>query len=267
MLHDLFLTEILPTLPFNWQIHTLYIGRWWTMAICEDPWGERCAGLAHTPTIEQMDAQQEFDFGHNIICCQTPIQLANLFATNNPVCNTIALAVLNALLAPMVESLPRLDALEWLLTNCWQQKTAVVGYLPFHSHLQNVAASLEILAETPAKQEFYLHEAPCVLPQANIVVISGTALVNNQLDELLFWIRSQAKVMLFGSTTPLTPALLNSGIDIVASSVVTNIPQAYEAVVSGKRLQAMPGVRCVALENELDTLPQQLWQPQWQNHR
>lgn len=262
MLHNIFLTEILPTLPFNWQVHSLYIGRIWTIAICEDPWGERCAGLVASPTEDELISQHEFDFGHNLIHCQTPIQLANLLATSDPVCNTVGLAILKALLVPMVESLPSLDAHEWLLEACWEKKTAIVGQLPLQSHLQGVAQTLHILNEAPQQNEHHLHEAPCLLPQADVVAISSTALVQGRLDELLFWIRSSAKVMLFGSSTPLVPSLLSRGIDIVASTIVTDIPQAYEAVVLGKSYQTVPGVRSAALENELETLPQQLWQPQ-----
>lgn len=262
MLHEIFLTETLPTLPFNWNIHSLYIGQHWTMVICEDPWGERCAGIANSPTYDQMIIQREFDFGHNHIDCQTPIQLANLFATHEPVCNVIGLAILNALLAPMVESLPAVEMQEWMLMACWGQKTAVVGRLPFLPHLQSVVEQICVLDEAPQGDDHHLHEAPCLLPQANVVAIDGTTLVNNKLDELLFWIRSESQVLLFGASTPLLPSLLNRGVDAVASTVVTDIAKAYEAVVDGRHYQTVPGVRWVALENEWETLPQQLWQPQ-----
>ena len=75
-------------------------------------------------------------------------------------------------------------------------------------------------------------EASSVVPDADVVLITGTTLLNNTLENLLVLCRPQARVVLVGPTVGLVPdAFLRRGVDVLGGVRVT-APDAFLDVLT-----------------------------------
>jgi uncharacterized protein len=114
-------------------------------------------------------------------------------------------------------------------------KTVVVGaFVPFLKELKRRRLSYLVLEQDPAtlkadEMPFFrpAETARAVVPEADVLLITGTTLLNDTLEDLLAWARPRARVTLVGPTVGLFPdAFLRRGADILGSVRVTR-PDAF----------------------------------------
>jgi len=92
--------------------------------------------------------------------------------------------------------------------------------------------------------------APQIIPQADIVAITATTLINRTFDSLLVLCRPDAKVLLLGPSTPLSPILFEHGLDVLSGSVVEDIDAILPLIRQGATFKQMRphGVHLVTME-------------------
>jgi uncharacterized protein (DUF4213/DUF364 family) len=86
-----------------------------------------------------------------------------------------------------------------------------------------------------------------VLPQADVVALTGTALVNHTFEELVGLCRPDAFVILLGGSAPLTPVLFECRVDAVSGTRVVDVPAALQAVGQGATFPQIPGKRLLTM--------------------
>jgi len=110
-------------------------------------------------------------------------------------------------------------------------RVAVVGaFVPFLKELKRRGQPFWVLEQDPATLKadelpFFrpAEQAPAVLPQADVVLITGSTLVNNTLEELLALAAPQARVTIVGPTVGMLPdAFLARGADVLGCIRVTD---------------------------------------------
>lgn len=143
----------------------------------------------------------------------------------------VGVATLNALAElcwerrphPLVELRSRVDAFD---ANQFRpgDRTVVVGaFVPFLKELKRRGLPFLVLEKDPdtLKPEelpFYrpAEEARTVVPEADVLLITGTTLLNDTLEDLLSWARPDTRVTVVGPTVGLLPdAFLKRGADIL----------------------------------------------------
>ena len=116
----------------------------------------------------------------------------------------------------------------------------VVGaFVPFVKSLKRARQRFTVLEIDPGtlKPDELPHFRPAdqagdVLPSADVVLITGTTLVNDTLEHLLALCRPQARVVLVGPTVSLLPdAFLRRGVDVLGGIRVT-VPDAFLDVLA-----------------------------------
>jgi uncharacterized protein (DUF4213/DUF364 family) len=90
--------------------------------------------------------------------------------------------------------------------------------------------------------------APEIIPQADVVAITGMTLVNGTFESLAALARPEAYVLLLGATTPLAPVLFEYGIDALSGTILFDIPAALMAVSQGANFRQIPGKRLVTMQ-------------------
>jgi hypothetical protein len=245
---SLILEHMLTTLPDNWQTHALYIGHNWTLSVVQDQRGRRQAGLAATPSSDYIAAQTQFQSGINPLSPAPALPLARHILSNNPVEAAVGLATLNALLQPHPARLAALDAADWLVAHGRERNVALVGHFPFIEALKPLVAQLWVLELSPQPGDYSADEAPRLIPQADVVAITSSTLINHTLDDLLALGRPEAKIMLLGSSTPLTPVLFEFGIDLLSGVQVVDIEAVLASVSNNVNFQRMKGVCRVTMQ-------------------
>lgn len=241
------LDSLLERLPTNWRVDRLYIGYNWTMAIVQDQTGQQRAGLATTPLADEIAGQSSFQPGDNAPPTSDAVGLARLANSFQPVEAAIGLATINALLQPDPTLIQDIDAADWLTEHGRQRRVALVGRFPFIDELRPVVAHLWVLELTPQPGEYGADQAPQIIPQADVVAITSSTLVNHTLDELLRLARPEAKVMLLGPSTPLTPLLFDYGVDLLSGVEVVDIEATLTSVIQGVTFRRMEGIRRVTM--------------------
>ncbi len=109
-------------------------------------------------------------------------------------------------------------------------RVVIVGaFVPFLRALKRQDVNYLVLENDPATLKadelpFFrpAEQAPAILPTADVVLITGTALVNDTLGGLLRLLRPQTRVTLVGPSVSLLPdAFLRRGVDVLGGVRIT----------------------------------------------
>jgi uncharacterized protein (DUF4213/DUF364 family) len=176
-------------------------------------------------------------------------EIANYAASPVPLRRAVGVATLNALSAltvarhgtPGGELRPGLDALEAAEVAPDDRVTMVGTFIPFIKALKGRVASLQIVDKHP--EALKLEERPLwvepgrvadALDRATIAIISGSALVEGGIDELLARSSECRKVILAGPTaSPWPPTFFQYGVDILGGIRVRDAAHLLAIVSEG----------------------------------
>jgi uncharacterized protein (DUF4213/DUF364 family) len=103
------------------------------------------------------------------------------------------------------------------------------------------------LAVTGNRLRTEAEAAADLIPQAEVVAITGSTLVNHTLDDLLALCRRGVEVMVLGPTTPLSPILFEHGATLISGTLVTDEALALRAIAQGAAFRQVGGVRLLTM--------------------
>jgi uncharacterized protein (DUF4213/DUF364 family) len=124
------------------------------------------------------------------------------------------------------------NAYEILLEQGRGKNVAIVGHFPFISMLKESAKNLWVIEKRPVKGDLPEDAAEEILPQCDVVGITGTAFINHTLEGLLVQCKGSF-ISLVGPTTPLTPILFDYGIDVISGSKVVEPREVIRFISQG----------------------------------
>jgi uncharacterized protein (DUF4213/DUF364 family) len=135
---------------------------------------------------------------------------------------------------PEVELCPGVDAFDATDIRRGDRVVVVGAFIPFLKELKRRGQPFLVLEKDPATLKadelpFFrpAEQAAEVLPQADVVLITGSTLVNNTLEHLLALVRPEARVTIVGPTVGMLPdAFLARGADILGCVRIT-APDAF----------------------------------------
>ncbi len=165
--------------------------------------------------------------------------------TTNTDAASLAMAAINSLLPPPPEE-ASLAGQDIILQQGRGKNVAVIGHFPFVDAMRQACANFWVLEKRPKPGDVDASQADVILPQADLVAITGTTLLNGTLAGLLNLCRPDAFVVMLGPTTPYAASLFACGIDVLAGSAVTDVDTALAGIRSGKCFKHLGGVRQTA---------------------
>lgn len=179
----------------------------------------------------------------------TLLDIAGLMRSESPPESAIGLAAANALLGPAAEGLREEKAVAILRERGRGRKVAMIGRFPFADHLREHCDQLWVFERGLNRRQDDLGEEAMVqlIPQADVVAVTATTLLNRTLPKVLAGVREDAFVMLLGPSTPLTPALFRFGFDVLCGTVIDEPETVLRAVEQGAVTSQITGVRRVCL--------------------
>ena len=178
-----------------------------------------------------------------------PVALAELLRSTSPPEAAIGLAAVNALLDPVAAGAVDGNARELLCERARGRLLAVVGHFPFTELLRAACRELWVFERAgrlrPGDlEESSLHE---LLPHAEVVAVTGSAVLNHTVEAIIGWMRPDAFAVMLGPSTPLASCLLARGFDVLCGTVVDDPAAVVRAVSEGAVTDQIPGVRRVCL--------------------
>ena len=234
------ISELLLNLPDE-EVRAVLVGAHWT-AVCS-----RHCGLASTILGDQPHAHEKVrDAGH--LKGKSARELAEYARSDYPLEASIGVAAINSLLDVDPEKLTEVNAYDVLRDHETGRKIALVGHFPFIPELRRTAGELWVIEKKPVEGEFPEEAAGDVIPKADIVALTGSALINHTLDRLLSYCRPEAQVMILGPSTPLSAVLFKHGATLLSGSVVVDEAAVFRTVSQGATFQQVEGVRRVTMK-------------------
>jgi uncharacterized protein (DUF4213/DUF364 family) len=245
----LILKDILAALKSDHDVSEILTCVFWT-AVCS----LRC-GIASTMafSFKPSEGPQVESAGH--LLPSGARALAQLSLSPRILERAIGLAAINSVI-PIHESLcENLNAEEEIRSLGTGKKIAVIGHFPFVKRLRESAKELWVF-ELPGRGrpgDLIGREIETLLPQADVVAISSTTLLNHTLGKILGLTAPAAVKILLGPGTPLSPVLFDHGLDILSGSLVKERHSALECISQGANFRQILGVQKVTMRRTKST--------------
>ena len=222
--------KLLDSLRGDAPVQRILVGAFWTAVVLDtDP--PRC-GLASTLHAETAGPWPPVVRAGQLMG-QSGRELAEMLRSERTLEASIGMAAVNALLEVDGAALPEVNAEQIVIERGAGRRVAIVGHFPFIDRVRAAAAQCWVLELHPGPGDLPAERAAELLPQADIVALTGTSLVNHTFDELLDLCRSDAFVLLLGPSTPLSPVLFEAGLNALSGTVVDDVEQVLLSVGQG----------------------------------
>lgn len=221
-------------------VRSLMVGAHWT-AVCST----HC-GLATTIIRDKPHDHTTFVRDVGRLHCKSAQELAAYARSDNSLEASIGVAAINSLLEVNEQSAVEMNAAEVLMKRGAEKNIALVGHFPFIPRLREVVRNLWVIEQQPSEGDYPAQSAAEFIPQADLVALTASSLINHTLDDLLALCSPEALVMILGPSTPLSPVLFDHGVTIIAGSRVLDETAVLNSIGQGATFQQVSGVRLLA---------------------
>jgi len=228
------LNQLIFSLREDSKIHEVHTCVNWTAVV------SKYCGLSSTFQDDLRPHRTVRDVG--TLTQKTALELVEYAKSDNLLEASIGMAALNSLIEVDENLCVELNAFEILAEKGKDKNIAIVGHYPFISKLRKLTRELWVVEKKPQEGDFPAEEAEKILPQADVVAITGTSFINHTVEKLLGLCKS-GWVMILGPTTPLSPILFDYGVDMIAGSKVVEPAKVIRCISEGASFQQVKGVR------------------------
>ena len=241
--------NLLASLRADAPVRQVLVGAFWTAVVLDtDPL--RC-GLASTLRGDDHETGPAVtEAGH--LCRRSGRELAELLRSPRTLEASIGMAALNSLLDVDETACTEVNAEEVIIEHGAGRRVAVVGHFPFVGRVRAEAAECWVLEQRPRPGDLPAERAAEVLPQADVVALTGTSLINHTFDRLVRLCRPDSFLLLLGPSAPISPLLLEAGVNAVSGTLVTNPEQVLRSVAEGatfRQIKRAGGLRLLTYTN------------------
>ena len=238
------LNDLISKIDFNVYIKDIRQGVFHTAVL------SRYCGLAATLPRDALkeDAPLVEDAGS--LLNKTAKELSQMACSGRILEAAIGMATINSLLEVDLQSCVELNAAEVILKKGEGRNVAVVGHFPFLKQVRDKAKCLWVIEKNPRESDFNESEADHLIPQADIVAITGTSLTNHTLEHLLKLCNAETYIIMLGDTVPLSPVLFDYGVDVLSGTRVTDPEIVLKCVSQGANFRQIKGTKRLTMFKE-----------------
>jgi len=236
---DNLLTSQLDDVP----VRSVLVGARWTV-VCS-----RYCGMAATLMDNHTHGHSQVR-GVGRLHTKTARELAEYARSENLLEASIGVAAINSMLELDESRATEINAVEVLIEHGQGKNVALVGHFPFISRLRSAVGQLWVIEQRPMEGEYPAEAAADLIPQADVVAITSSALINHTLDGLLALCRPKAMVMMLGPSTPLSPVLFDHGVTILSGARIVDEAVALRTIGQGASFPQVEGVRLLTFRRD-----------------
>lgn len=207
----------------------------------------RNCGLAATLPMDALRQTPPLVRGSGTLLDKTPEELVQLAYSESILEASIGMAAINSLLDVDDGTCLELNAADLILEKGEGRRVAIVGHFPFLPRVREKTKELWVIEKNPREDDFDETQTDRLIPQADLVAITGTALTNHTIGHLLALCRPEAFVILLGDTAPLSPVLFEHGVDAFSGTKAVDHELVLKCVSQGANFRQIRGTRRLTL--------------------
>jgi uncharacterized protein (DUF4213/DUF364 family) len=177
---------------------------------------------------------------------KTALELANYARSESLLEASIGMATINSLIDIDESKCIEKNAFEIILEKGQGKNVAIVGHFPWIPKLKGKTKNLWVLEQRLRQGDLPAQEAERILPQCDVVGITGTSFINHTLEGLLNLCR-EAFIVLIGPTSPLSPILFDYGINVICGTRVNDAEKVIRFISEGATFREVTGVNLLTL--------------------
>jgi len=234
--------DLLSTLSYESPVGDIRQGPFQTAVLT------RYCGLASTPHDPGPHHDQTPVKEAGLLLEKDVQALARMANSLSPVESAIGMATINSLIEVDEPRCVELNAGDLLAKEGEGKKVAIVGHFPFVPYLRKMVKELWVIEKNPREGDFTEAEAEDLIPQADVVGITGTTFTNHTIERLLGLCNPRAYVVILGGTAPLSSVLFDYGVSAVSGTRVTDPDTVLRCVSQGATFRQIKGVRLLTME-------------------
>jgi uncharacterized protein (DUF4213/DUF364 family) len=159
---------------------------------------------------------------------------------------SIGMAAVNSLIDIDESKCVQKNAFEIILEKGEGKQVAVVGHFPWISKLREKIKNVRVLEQRLWEGDLPAEEADRILPECDVVGITGTSFINHTLEGLLNLCK-KASVVLAGPTSPLSSVLFGYGIEAICGTKVIDAEKVIRSISEGATFREVTGARLLTL--------------------
>lgn len=238
------LETLLNSLPQNpIPIQNLIIGVHWTVVT------SRYTGLASTLVNEGPHGRSNIrDVGS--LHRKSAQELSEWVLSDNLLEASLGMAAINSLVEVNENHMVQINAADVIARESKDKNLVIVGHFPFVERMKTIARNCWIIEKRPYAGDFPEETYREFIPKANVIAITGTALINHTMENLLSLCPSDSLVMILGPSTPLSPVLFDFGISIISGSRVADKEAAEITIQQGASFPQVNGIQLLTMRRK-----------------
>jgi len=235
------LDDLLSTLNFDAVVRDIRQGPFQTAVVT------RNGGLASTPRDHRYPQDAAPVKGAGTLLEKAALGIAQMAYSSSLLEAAIGMAAINSLLEVDEGNCVDLNAGDLVAEKGKGKKVALIGHFPFVPRLRQVVNELWVIEQRPREGDLADSEAANLVPQADVIGITGMAFSNHTIEGLLGLCRSEAYVIILGPTTPLSPVLFHHGVDAISGTKVVDPEVVLRGVSQGATFRQLKGIRLLTI--------------------
>ena len=153
------------------------------------------------------------------------------------------MAAINSLIGIDESRCSELNARELIIKKGKNKKIAIIGHFPFIPKLKDIARELWVIEKNPRPGDYSGERAHDLVPEADVLAITGTAITNHSIEDLLKLKKKSSFTVVLGDSAILTPVLFDYGVDAIAGTKVIDSDLALKCVSQGANFRQVKGIK------------------------
>ncbi|MBL7119571.1 MAG: DUF364 domain-containing protein [Dehalococcoidia bacterium] len=238
------ISDLISTLNLNTAVKDVRQGPFQTAVLT------RNCGLAATPHDPGYHHNRAPVTDAGYLMQKEASELAQMAQSSNPFEAAIGMATINSLLDVDRQRCVDTNGGDLLAQEGKGKEVALIGHFPFVNKLREAARCLWVIEKHPQEGDIAETEAESLIPQADVVGITGSAFINHTIDHLLGLCSLKAYVVVLGATTPLSPVLFDYGVNAIAGTKVIDPKTVLRYVSQGATFRQLKGIRLLTMKRD-----------------
>ena len=203
----------------------------------------RNCGLAATLPRDALKQSPPLVEAPGFLQDKTAVELAHMAFSESILEAAIGMAAINSLVEIDESKCTELNASEIIEKKGKDKNIAIIGHFPFIPKLRGITRNLWVIEKNPRPGDYSEESAGELVPEADVLAITGTAITNHSIEDLLKLKKDGTFTIVLGDSAVLSPVLFDYGVDAVAGTKVIDTDLALKCVSQGANFRQIKGTR------------------------